>query len=188
MCAWIEDVEETGWDVGDEGKVAGCLGGSCEISASRVAGRIMGSIEYWQYRVPSKPIQDPVITRERSIKVADWNRYDGVTRTLARTGLDLLDITGATVVGGYNHSSKHVVDGGVHNSVEETLGSQAYNEICRQRTVLENIHYCQSGAHSIGPMHCPRWFALCVLVNFPTSGSGLKNLSWFPCVKIVHPY
>lgn len=113
----------------------------------------MGSIEYWQYRVPSKPIQDPVITRERSIKVADWNRYDGVTRTLARTGLDLLDITGATVVGGYNHSSKHVVDGGVHNSVEETLGSQAYNEICRQRTVLENIHYCQSGAHSIDRPH-----------------------------------
>jgi hypothetical protein len=81
----------------------------------------------------------------------DWHKrsgkshLDGISRSLARRGLDLLDITGVTAVGEYKHSSRSVIDGVIRNRVEEGLGSDKYKKICRKRTVLENIHYCQSG-------------------------------------------
>lgn len=70
---------------------------------------------------------------------------DGFSRSLARKGLDILDITGVAAVGGYKHSSRRLIDGVVRNRVEEDLGSQKYKKICKKRTVVENIHYCQSG-------------------------------------------
>lgn len=81
----------------------------------------------------------------------EWHRRsgksarDGICRSLARKGLDILDIAGVSVVGGYNHSSRHLIDGVIRNQVEETLGTHKYQEICNQRTVLRMIHYCQSG-------------------------------------------
>lgn len=70
---------------------------------------------------------------------------DGISRSLARKGLDILDITGVTAVGEYKHNSRRLIDGVIRNRVEEILGSDKYKKICKKRTVLENIHYCQSG-------------------------------------------
>lgn len=81
----------------------------------------------------------------------DWHKrsgkstLDGISRSLARKGLDILDITGVTAVGEYKHSSRSLIEGVIRNRVEETLGSDKYKKICKKRTVLENIHYCQSG-------------------------------------------
>jgi hypothetical protein len=92
------------------------------------------------------------------IMALDWHRpagksiRDGALRSLARKGLDILDIAGVSIVGEYNHSSRHLIDGLIRNHVEEALGSAKYEEICKQHTVLNNIHYCQSGPH-IKPYH-----------------------------------
>lgn len=81
----------------------------------------------------------------------DWERrsgkstLDGFSRSLARKGLDILDITGVTSVSGYKYQSRRLIDGVIRNRVEETLGSHKFNKLCKKRTVLENIHYCQSG-------------------------------------------
>jgi hypothetical protein len=91
----------------------------------------------------------------------DWHKrsgkshLDGISRSLARRGLDLLDITGVTAVGEYKHSSRSVIDGVIRNRVEEGLGSDKYKKICRKRTVLENIHYCQSGLSFVDGFHNP---------------------------------
>lgn len=54
-------------------------------------------------------------------------------------------MAGVPVVSGYQHSSRHLIEGIIRNQVEETLGAAKYEEICNQPTVLRNIHYCQSG-------------------------------------------
>lgn len=82
---------------------------------------------------------------------SDWHKrsgkshLDGISRSLARRGLDILDITGVTAVGEYKHSSRSLIEGVIRNRVEESLGSDKYKKICRKRTLLEHIHYCQSG-------------------------------------------
>jgi len=89
----------------------------------------------------------------------DWERrsgkstLDGISRSLARKGLDILDITGVTAA--YKHHSRRLIDGVVRDHVEETLGSDKYKKICKKRTVLENIHYCQSGLSFVDGFHNP---------------------------------
>ncbi|KAG0620761.1 hypothetical protein M758_4G241600 [Ceratodon purpureus] len=91
----------------------------------------------------------------------DWHRpagksiRDGTLRSLARKGLDILDIAGVSIVGEYNHSSRHLIDGVIRNHVEETLGSAKYEDICKRHTVLNNIHYCQSGLSFVDGFHNP---------------------------------
>lgn len=74
---------------------------------------------------------------------------DGFGRSLARRGLDILDMTGVTTLGEYQHSSRQLIDGVIRNRVEESLGAAKFEKICKQRTVLEHIHYCQSGPSSL---------------------------------------
>lgn len=91
----------------------------------------------------------------------DWERrsgkstLDGFSRSLARKGLDILDITGVTSVSGYKYQSRRLIDGVIRNRVEETLGSHKFNKLCKKRTVLENIHYCQSGLSFVDGFHNP---------------------------------
>lgn len=81
---------------------------------------------------------------------SDWHRrggktLDGVGRALARKGLDILDMVGVKIEGDYLNGSRSVVPGEVRDTVEATLGTRKFKEICKKYTVLENIHYCQSG-------------------------------------------
>ncbi|XP_024385827.1 uncharacterized protein [Physcomitrium patens] len=80
---------------------------------------------------------------------------DGFGRSLARRGLDILDMTGVTTLGEYQHSSRQLIDGVIRNRVEESLGAAKFEKICKQRTVLEHIHYCQSGLSFVNGFHNP---------------------------------
>lgn len=106
----------------------------------------------------------------------DWHRpagksiRDGTLRSLARKGLDILDIAGVSIVGEYNHSSRHLIDGVIRNHVEETLGSAKYEDICKRHTVLNNIHYCQSGPHTLSyKLHCMHSHIVAIPVLTPLS-------------------
>jgi hypothetical protein len=77
---------------------------------------------------------------------ADWRRLGnksiyGISRALAKKGLDMLDMMGMT--GMHMNGSRSIIPGEVRYAVQETLGKQNFKELCSQIVFLEDIHYCQ---------------------------------------------